>query len=105
MIIVGAGFIGSPLVDRCDLICHLVAAVTIEALADKIIEMTGPKSEKRGMTCEEASGRSLDEMLIRQPDLSKIKSLIGFEPKFKLEQTFRQVIDFERQRMGVACFW
>jgi nucleoside-diphosphate-sugar epimerase len=42
-------------------------------------------------------------MLIRQPDLSKIKRLTGFEPKFTLEQTLRQVIDFERHRMGAAC--
>jgi nucleoside-diphosphate-sugar epimerase len=55
------------------------------------------------MTYEEAYGRSFDDMLIRQPDLSKIKRLIGFEPKFTLEQTLQQVIDFERQRMGDAC--
>jgi UDP-glucose 4-epimerase len=78
-------------------------SVTIEELADKVIEMTGSKSEKRGMTYEEAYGRSFDDMLIRQPDLSKIKRLIGFEPKFTLEQTLQQVIDFERQRMGDAC--
>lgn len=75
-------------------------SVTIEALADKIIEMTGSKSEKRSMTYEEAYGRSFDDMLIRQPDLSKVKSLIGYEPKFTLEQTLQQVIDFERLRFG-----
>jgi nucleoside-diphosphate-sugar epimerase len=42
-------------------------------------------------------------MLIRQPDLSKVKRLIGFEPKFTLEQTLQEVIDFERQRMGASC--
>ena len=78
-------------------------SVTIEELADKVIEMTGSKSEKRNMTYEEAYGRSFDDMLIRQPDLSKIKRLIGFEPKFTLEQTLQQVIDFERQRMGAVC--
>jgi len=71
-------------------------SVTIEALADKILDMTGSKSEKHSMTYEEAYGRSFDDMLIRQPNLSKIKCLIGYEPKFTLEQTLQQVIDFER---------
>jgi len=74
-------------------------SITIEALADKIVEMAGSKSEKRSMTYEEAYGRSFDDMLIRQPNLSKIKRMIGYEPKFTLEQTLQQVIDFERLRL------
>jgi len=77
-------------------------SITIEALADKIVEMTGSKSEKHSMTYEEAYGRSFDDMLIRQPNLSKIKRLIGYEPKFTLEQTLQQVIDFERLRLEAA---
>jgi len=75
-------------------------SVTIEALADKVLDMTNSKSEKRLMTYEEAYGRSFDDMLIRQPDLSKVKRLIGYEPKFTLEQTLRQVIDFERLQLN-----
>jgi len=73
-------------------------AISIEQLADKVIEMTSSKSEKRHLSYEEAYGRPFDDMLIRQPDLSKIKRLIGFEPKYTLEQTLRQIIDYERSR-------
>jgi len=73
-------------------------ATSIEQLADKVIELTASKSEKRHLSYEEAYGRPFDDMLIRQPDLSKIKRLISFEPKYTLEQTLRQIIDYERSR-------
>lgn len=73
-------------------------SVTIEGLADKIIAMTGSTSQKRLISYEEAYGRPFDDMLMRQPDLSKIKRLIGYEPKFSLEQTLQQIIDYERSR-------
>ena len=37
--------------------------ITIEALADKIIEMTGSKSEKRHVSYEDAYGRPFDDMM------------------------------------------
>jgi UDP-glucose 4-epimerase len=76
--------------------------VTIEALADKVIEMTGSTSQKKLISYEEAYGRPFDDMLLRQPDLSKIRRLIGYEPKYSLEQTLRQVIDYERPRAAAA---
>ena len=65
--------------------------------------MTGSKSQREHISYEQAYGRPFDDMLIRQPDLSKIKRLIGYEPKFTLEQTLNQVIDFERARLGSAA--
>lgn len=75
-------------------------SVTIEELADKITEMAGSTSEKRFLSYEEAYGRPFDDMLQRQPDLSKIRRLIGFEPKHPLDQTLQQIIDYERPRLG-----
>ena len=74
-------------------------SISIEELADKIIEMTGSSSVKKLISYEEAYGQPFDDMLLRQPDLSKIKRLIAYEPKFSLEQTLQQVIDYERARM------
>ena len=76
--------------------------ITIGDLADRIIEMTGSSSPKRTVTYEEAYGRPFDDMLMRQPDLSKIKRLIGYEPKFPLTETLRQIIDYEKARMRAA---
>jgi UDP-glucose 4-epimerase len=73
-------------------------SVTIDGLADKVIELTGSKSRKRAISYEEAYGRPFDDMLMRQPDLSKVRRLIGYEPKYTLEQTLKQVIEYERAR-------
>jgi len=78
-------------------------SITIEGLADKVVEMTGSASQKRYVSYEEAYGRSFDDMLMRQPDLTKIKRLIGYEPTHSLEQTLQQVIDFERGRMEAGA--
>ena len=73
-------------------------SITIGALAERIIEMTGSKSEIRRISYEQAYGRAFDDMLIRKPDLAKIKRLIGFKPRFTLDETLRQMIDFEQGR-------
>ena len=77
-------------------------SVTIDGLADKVIELTGSKSRKRSISYEEAYGRPFDDMLMRQPDLSKVHRLIGYEPKYSLEQTLKQVIEYERARGPVV---
>lgn len=74
--------------------------ITIEQLADKIIAMVGSKSVKKRLSYEEAYGRPFDDMLVRVPDLSKVRRLISFAPRYDLDQTLRQVIDFERARLG-----
>jgi len=71
---------------------------TIQALAEKIIAMTGSSSEIRRLTYEQAYGRPFDDMLIRQPDLTKIRRLIGYEPRFSLTDALQSVIDYERAR-------
>jgi UDP-glucose 4-epimerase len=73
--------------------------VSINGLADKIIEMTGSTSGKTYLTYEEAYGRPFDDMLSRMPDLGKVNRLIGYAPSHTLEQTLGQVIDFERARL------
>ncbi|MCK4275467.1 MAG: GDP-mannose 4,6-dehydratase [Phycisphaerae bacterium] len=73
--------------------------ISIESLADTIIEMTGSSSQKARLSYEEAYGRPFDDMLTRVPDLTKIRTLIGYEPKYSLTETLQQIIEFERARM------
>lgn len=75
-------------------------SITINQLAKKIIAMTGSSSVIRRISYEQAYGRPFDDMLIRQPDLTKIKRLIGYEPEYTLEQTLEQIIKYERERMN-----
>lgn len=73
--------------------------VTIEELADKVISLVGSVSEKRFLSYEEAYGRPFDDMQTRVPDLSKIKRLIGWNPKHSLDETLKQVIEFEQSNI------
>ena len=74
-------------------------AITIADLADRVIAMTQSTSPTRLVSYEQAYGRAIDDMLVRVPDLTKLKSLIGFEPTYTLEQTLQQVIEYERTRI------
>jgi UDP-glucose 4-epimerase len=73
--------------------------VTMDQLADRVIKMTGSKSAKRRLSYEEAYGRPFDDMLVRVPNLDKVRGLIGYQPKYSLQQTLEQVIAFEKERM------
>lgn len=66
--------------------------ITIADLARRIIELTGSASEVRTISYEQAYGRPFDDMLIRRPDLSKIHRLIGYTPRFTLDETLRDII-------------
>ena len=52
--------------------------ITIEDLADKIIEMTGSKSKKEFVSYEKAYGRPIEDMMRRVPGLERINETIGF---------------------------
>jgi len=66
--------------------------ITIEALADKIIELTGSKSEKKFISYEEAYGRPIEDMMRRVPSLELIKTTIGWEPKTQLTEALESII-------------
>jgi len=73
--------------------------VTIEALADKIIELAGSRSKKKHLSYEQAYGKAVDDMMRRVPSLEKIKAVTGYEPKMSLEQTLRSVIEDVKSKL------
>ena len=75
-------------------------SITIGELADVIIEMTGSSSAKQTLTYAQAYGRPFDDMMHRVPDLSKIRRLVGYEPKLSLRETLQQVIDYEKNQLA-----
>jgi UDP-glucose 4-epimerase len=66
--------------------------ISIEGLADKIIEMTGSKSKKQFIPYEQAYGRSIEDMMRRVPSLERIKKTIGWEPKTTLTEALQVII-------------
>jgi UDP-glucose 4-epimerase len=67
--------------------------ISIEALADTIIEMTQSKSEKEFLTYQQVYGKPFDDMMRRVPCLERIRETIGFVPKTSLQQTLEVIID------------
>jgi UDP-glucose 4-epimerase len=67
--------------------------ISIEELADKIINMTGSKSQKRFVPYELVYGRPIDDMMRRVPDLERIKKTIGWESKTPLDEILQVIID------------
>ncbi len=72
--------------------------ISIEELADKIIDMTGSKSKKQFVSYEAAYGRPIEDMMRRLPSVERIKKAIGWEPKTSLTQTLRVIIDNEKRK-------
>ncbi|MDD5459096.1 MAG: SDR family NAD(P)-dependent oxidoreductase [Phycisphaerae bacterium] len=67
--------------------------VTIEQLADKVIELTGSEGSKRFIDYKTAYGMEIEDMQRRMPSIEKIKRTIGWEPKVRLEETLKLIIE------------
>lgn len=67
--------------------------ITIEALADRIIELTHSRGGKDFVSYEQAYGRPFDDMKRRVPCLNRVHKAIGFAPQHTLDQTLRLIID------------
>jgi UDP-glucose 4-epimerase len=73
--------------------------ITIQSLAERIIELTNSKSEIIFVPYDEAYAPGFEDMRRRVPSLERIHNLIGYSPKYTLDDTLRRVIDFECNRM------
>jgi UDP-glucose 4-epimerase len=74
--------------------------ITMEVLADKIIEKTHSKSRKKYIPYSEAYGQGFDDMQRRLPSLDKIKRAIGYEPKVGLDEAIEIIIADKRGKNG-----
>ena len=68
--------------------------ITIEALAQKIKDMTGSSSTIVYVPYDQAYESGFEDMRRRVPDISRIKSLLGFEPNSSLDESLREIIKF-----------
>ncbi len=77
-----------------------VEEITIEDLADKIIEMTDSSSKKEFVPYDVAYGRPIEDMMRRVPSLKRIKKTIDWEPKTSLTETLQVIIDNEKYKQS-----
>jgi UDP-glucose 4-epimerase len=66
--------------------------ITIAALAGKVKAMTGSDSPIVFVPYEQAYESGFEDMPRRLPDLSKLRSLIGYEPQVDLDRILSEVI-------------
>jgi UDP-glucose 4-epimerase len=72
--------------------------ISMRALADKIKAMTGSTSEIITIPYDQAYEAGFEDMPRRVPDITKIRGLVGYEPKVQLDETLTRVIDYIRTR-------
>jgi len=72
--------------------------ISMRALAEKVKMMTASASEIVTIPYDQAYEAGFEDMPRRVPDISKIRGLVGYEPKVQLEETLRRVIDYVRTR-------
>ncbi len=71
--------------------------ITMGKLAEKVKEMTRSPSPIEYISYEEAYGTGFEDMRRRTPNIEKIRNLIGYQPRFKLEEILQSVIDYFKQ--------
>lgn len=72
--------------------------ITIEELAKNIKESARSKSDIRYVPYNEAYEEGFEDMKRRVPDLSKIKKLINYKPRYTLDNIINDVIDYYKGR-------
>jgi UDP-glucose 4-epimerase len=76
--------------------------ITIASLARLVIKTLGSASGTRRLPYAEAFGPGFEDPQQRQPDLSSVRGAVGFEPRFTLEQTIRDLAESMTPR-SAAC--
>ena len=69
-------------------------AISIKDLAVKIKQITNSDSPIKYVPYDEAYEQGFEDMAIRIPDLSKIKTLIGYQPSINLDGILDKVIEY-----------
>jgi UDP-glucose 4-epimerase len=74
--------------------------ISIRGLADLVIRLTHSESPIRVVSYEQAYGGGFEDMQRRVPSIDKVESLIGWKPRYSLEQIIEDVsADLRHRRM------
>ena len=65
--------------------------ITIRALAELVAKTLDSSSAIRAVPYEKAFSAGFDDLLVRQPDLTRIRAAVGFEPRISLIDTIRDL--------------
>ncbi|GLW05857.1 UDP-glucose 4-epimerase [Microtetraspora sp. NBRC 13810] len=71
--------------------------VSIRELAERVIELSGSSSSIQYVPYSKAYGEGFQDMRRRVPDITKLRDLIGFEPRLGLDTIVMSVLEDQRQ--------
>jgi UDP-glucose 4-epimerase len=71
--------------------------IAINDLAQRIVQIVGSRSRIEHVSYQQAYGHEFQDMARRVPQLQKIRSVIGFQPRQNLDQIIRSLIDSHRK--------
>ncbi len=71
------------------------AEMTIRELAEAIVKLTGSKSRIVTRPLPE------DDPKVRQPDITRARTLLGWEPKVGLEEGLKTTLAYFRKKLGI----
>jgi len=71
--------------------------ISIKELAEKTKALCQSESEICYIPYDEAYEAGFEDMSQRMPDISKVAAVIGFKPRYNLEQTIREIIEYFKQ--------
>ena len=77
--------------------------ISILDLANRVLELTGSKSELVYVPYDKVYGLGIDDMLHRVPAIEKIKGAIGWEPTQSLDEILADVIEHVRTAPELAA--
>jgi UDP-glucose 4-epimerase len=66
--------------------------VTIAELAERVKRLTSSQSPIHKIPYDEAYEAGFEDMPRRVPDISKLRKLIGYEPRLGLDDIIRRVV-------------
>ena len=72
--------------------------VSIRELAERVKALTGSTSEITMIPYDEAYAPGFEDMQRRVPDTSRIKALLGWQPRQSLTDILENVVDYEQNR-------
>jgi UDP-glucose 4-epimerase len=72
--------------------------ISIRDLAERVKTLTSSKSQIVKIPYEQAYEEGFEDMLRRVPDISKIRQLIGFEPRTSLDEIIRSIIAYQQDQ-------
>jgi UDP-glucose 4-epimerase len=72
--------------------------ITMRALAERVRSLAGSTSSIRLVPYDEAYESGFEDMPRRLPDLSKIQAMIGYRPRFSLDDILVHVIEYFRSQ-------